>query len=413
MNPFEQKPILIEDCIMDWASLYKSSYNKQDIDPYTRLRILMINAIETKTAAFSHAFNKSCYDNDLRREIALIGVLEQQQQSLVNSLKPIDETILETSISFEHLEIELLAVLSQEEKDSYVRQALRFTLLEDLDHLYRFANLLDFDSETPAQSIVGSTVDITPGRSSIACHRHPFDSIKNQVSFNAQDIKTSLNILIVTALKHKAMSFYMHSGNYYYNDLGRKLFLEICMIERQHLSLFNSLWDSNLTWLQNLLLQEYTECYLYYSFYECESDAEIKSIWEFGLQQELSHLHKAAELLSKYEKESKVEALRNMSFPAPLNFTDNSDFVKQVLKEEILLTSNKEEYISINNLPQNHEFYFYQNRINHNIDDVASHKIIAQHQQKFNVDYRTELKENPILELSDRTTDNTSIARIK
>lgn len=44
------------------------------------------------------------------------------------------------------------------------------------------------------------------------------------------------------------------------------------------------------------------ECYLYYSFYEDERDANIKRIWELHLTQELAHLHKVAELLSKYEK---------------------------------------------------------------------------------------------------------------
>ena len=39
------------------------------------------------------------------------------------------------------------------------------------------------------------------------------------------------------------------------------------MIEEQHVSQYESLQDPHATWLEMLLLHEYTECYLYYSCY--------------------------------------------------------------------------------------------------------------------------------------------------
>jgi hypothetical protein len=42
---------------------------------------------------------------------------------------------------------------------------------------------------------------------------------------------------------------------------------------------------------------------------------------------------------------------------------------------------------------------------------VASHTRRRQHQQKYGEDYRAEAKPNPVRELSDRKTDNTTIAR--
>ena len=42
------------------------------------------------------------------------------------------------------------------------------------------------------------------------------------------------------------------------------------MVEEQHVTQYGGLMDPNCTWLENLLLHEYTECYLYDSFYEDE-----------------------------------------------------------------------------------------------------------------------------------------------
>lgn len=55
------------------------------------------------------------------------------------------------------------------------------------------------------------------------------------------------------------MNFYMNLGNTYFNDLGRQLYLEIAMIEEQHVTQYGSLLDPTCTWLKNLLLHEYTE----------------------------------------------------------------------------------------------------------------------------------------------------------
>ncbi|MPN49568.1 hypothetical protein SDC9_197190 [bioreactor metagenome] len=62
-------------------------------------------------------------------------------------------------------------------------------------------------------------------------------------------------------------------------------------------------------------------------------------------------------------------------------------------------------------LPKNHEYFFYQDRVNHDLNTVASHNVVVQHQQKYNVDYRAESQINPVPELNDRTKDNVEIAR--
>ncbi|WP_294855911.1 hypothetical protein [uncultured Oscillibacter sp.] len=411
MNPFEQKPVQIKDTIMDWSALYPIPYNKMTVDPYTKVRIILMNGIEVEAVMFKHQFHRNCPNNDLRRELALSRRIEQQQQKRINWLKPIDETQLETTIGYEHVAVDLTAWLAQNEPNSYVKQALDFALLEDFDHLYRYSNLLDLDAQIPAQQLVKSYVDITPGRPTIAEHRFPFESVKTPVDFKTADIRTMLNTLIITAGEQQTMNFYMNLGNTYCNDLGRQLYQEIAMIEEQHVSQYGSLLDPNCTWLENLLLHEYTECYLYYSFYQDELDVNVKSIWELHLQQEIAHLHKAVELLRKYENKDWQQVIPGGEFPKLLQFHDTRDYVRQILGQQILLTANREQYTPVPELSKSHDFFFYQNKVNHDVNAVASHNVIAQHQQKYNVDYRAEAQTNPVHELTDRTVDNTTIAR--
>ncbi|HPU66959.1 MAG TPA: hypothetical protein PLK57_02755 [Clostridiales bacterium] len=413
MNPFEQKPMNLTDGIMDWCTVYPKPYCKNTVDPYTKVRIILMNGIEVEAIIFKHQFSRNCNNNDIRRELALTRRIEQQQQKHINWLKPIDETPLETTIGYEHVAVDLTAWLAQNEPDPYVKQALDFALLEDFDHLYRYANLLDLDAQIPAQQLVKSYVDITPGRPTIAEHRFPYDSIKYHVDFKKADLQTMLNTLIITAGEQQTMNFYMNIGNTYYNDLGRELYLEIGMIEEQHVSHYGSLLDPNCTWLENMLLHEYTECYLYYSFYEDETDPNVKSIWEMHLQQEIAHLHKAAEMLKKYENKDWQQVIPGGDFPKLLKFHDTRDYVRMILDKQILLTANREQYAPVSDLPADHEFFFYQNKVNHNVDAVPSHKVIVQHQQKFNIDYRAESNPNPVQALTDRTMDNTTIARTK
>lgn len=412
INPFELQPKKVEEGIKDWLNTYPKPYDKQTVDPYTKIRIILMNGIEVEEVIFKHEFHRMCQDNDLRRELALTRRIEQQQQKRINWLKPIDEKVIETAIGYEHLATDLTAWLALNEPDPYLKQALDFALLEDFDHLYRFANLLNLDEQIPAEQLVRKYVDIIPGRPTIAEHRHPFDSPRNPIDFKAADNRTKLNSLIIVAAEQQTMNFYMNLGPYYYTDLGRQLYLEIAMIEEQHVTHYGSLLDPKCTWLENMLLHEYMECYLYYSFYEDEVDPYIKTIWEMHFEQEVAHLHKAAELLAKYENKQWQQVIPDGIFPKLLHFQDTRDYVRKVLGEQILLTANRENYVNVQTLPRDHEFFSYQNTVNHDVATVPSHVTVARHQQQYNTDYRSESAPHPVEALRDRTTDNTSIARV-
>jgi len=401
----------MEDGIMDWAAIYPKPYDKKTVDPYTKTRIILMNGIEAEAIVFKHQFHRNCQDNDLRRELALSRRIEQQQQKRINWLKPLDESVIETTIGYEHLATDLTAWMAMNEPDPHVKQTLDLALLEDFDHLYRYANLLELDEQIPAEQLVKKYVDIIPGRPTIAEHRHPFDTVRRPVNFKTADIQTMLNSLIIVSSEQQTMNFYMNLGTYYYNDLGRQLYQEIAMIEEQHVTHYGSLLDPNCTWLENLVLHEYMECYLYYSFAQDEVDSYIKSIWEMHFDQEVAHLHKAAELLSKYENKQWQQVIPGGKFPKLLKFHDTRDYVRKVLGEQILLTANRENYIPVQDLPKDHEYFFYQDKVNYDVHTVSSHLVIESHQDQYNTDYRYESAPHPVEALRNRVVDNTEIAR--
>ena len=46
MNPFEEKPQKIEKSFQSWNNVLVSPYDKQTVDPYTRLRVILMNGTE-------------------------------------------------------------------------------------------------------------------------------------------------------------------------------------------------------------------------------------------------------------------------------------------------------------------------------------------------------------------------------
>lgn len=411
VNPFEIKPVTFEKTVSCLSSIYPKPYRKEEVDPYTKLRIILMNGTEYEAIWFSHRFFRQCNNNDLRRSLALLRSTEQQQQKLLSCLKPLNESILETTIGYEHLAVDLTSALAKREKNQYVKAALDFALLEDFDHLYRYANLLEFDQGIQAEKLIGKLAEIMPGRPTVAEHRFPADDVKNFVDFNNADMLTKLNIAIITAAEQQTMNYYMNIAQFYSNDLGRKIYSEIGLIEEEHVTLYGSLSDTNKTFLENLLMHEYNEAYLYYSCYQSETDSKIKRIWEENFEKEIQHLHTAAQLLRTYEKKDYLEVIPKPEFDDLLVLSPSVDYVRETIKNTIENTGNNEGYISVNELPKEHRFFDYNNRVLGNVNEAPTHIIIDKHIEDFGKDYRYEVKNYPIDGLGDRKCDNTQIAR--
>jgi hypothetical protein len=388
-NPFEEKGIPLEDQIQSWSQLNVQPYNKMEVDPYTRTRIILMNGIEVEAAIFLHQLARHTADPDLKQRLAMMRRVEQQQQKRVNWLVPADESTLEVTIGYEQVAVDLTAYLARTEPDPYVKAALDFALLEDFDHLYRYANLLEIDENIPAQRIVGEMTEITPGRPTIAEHRHPFDDVRRPYDSRSADILTKLHVTTIVAGEQQTMNFYMNVGNRYPSMVGRGLYLEIGQIEEQHVTHYESLADPTMSWFERLLLHDYNEAYMYYSCMESEPDARIRGIWEHHLSIELGHIQGDLELMRRYENRDGTEMFP-AEFPQLTIMQSNKDYVRQVLRDQVFLTAQGTEFVPMSELSRDARYFWYQNRVNDGQGFVPSQSVIEAHVSSTGSDYRFE-----------------------
>ncbi len=414
MNPFKEMPKEGKIIFENWSALAAKPYDKKAVSPYTKTRVILMNGTEFESNAFLHQFSRHCFNNDVRRAIAYVRRQEQQQQKRISALKPINESILETTIAYEQLAVDLTADLAKKEKNPIVKSQLDFALLEDFDHLYRYSDLIDMEEGVDPATLVGKYTEITPARPTISEHRNPSDDIRRYINCWQDDLTTRLNTGIITAAEQQTMNYYMNIGNFYHSEMGRKLYTEIAMIEEQHVSGYESLMDPSSTWFECWVMHEYTECYLYYSCLMEESSEYIKDIWRKHFEQELSHLQIACNLLYKYEgREWEELFVSGQDFPALVKLQSNKDYIRDVIKNTAYNTGYREIVLNIKDLPSDTEFFKYQKVVNGNGQKVASHNVIEKYIKKYGEDYRYEDSPNPEKTLRDRKVDNIDLGRIK
>src|SRR5690606_21910642 len=111
-----------------------------------------------------HHFARTCPSMDVKRQLAEVRYIEQQQQKAVNWLLPGVSSALETTISYEQVAVDLTAWVARMEPDPYLKQAYEFGVLEDFDHLYRYSNLYEMIQHRKAERLVDELTEIIPGR---------------------------------------------------------------------------------------------------------------------------------------------------------------------------------------------------------------------------------------------------------
>lgn len=413
MNPFKELPKDSKINYASWNTLAVKPYNKNATDPYTKTRVILMNGTEFESNMFLHQLNRHCLNNDVRRVAAEVCRQEQQQQKRISALKPLDETILEHTIGYEQLAVDLTAEMAQKEPNPFVKAQLDFALLEDFDHLYRYADLLDMEEGVHAERLVGAYTEITPGRPTICEHRHPQDDIRRYINCWQDALITRLHTGIITAAEQQTMNYYMNISGFYHSDLGRKLYTEIAMIEEQHVSGYGSLMDPSSTWLESWVMHEYTECYLYYSCYQDETHPQIKKIWLMHFEEELKHLKIASDMLYKYEgREWEQLFVGGADFPSLIKLKSNKEYIREVLKT-VRLTAYKELTVPVNDMPDTANFFKYQRQVNASNNQVASHVVIDKYIAKHGEDYRYEDKPHVDKLLRNRKEDNTELGRKK
>src|SRR3546814_18930824 len=74
----------------------------------------------------------------------------------------------------------------------------------DLDHLYRYANLMDLMGEgRKAQDITGDLTEILPGRPPIFEHRDPRDELRQPMTLPAADTQSGMNALPIVSAEQQ------------------------------------------------------------------------------------------------------------------------------------------------------------------------------------------------------------------
>jgi hypothetical protein len=319
-----------------WKELVQPTYSKLDDDAFTRVRVILMNGVEAESIRFSHACGRM--NGAVQLELARLRRAEQHQQTMVNWLNPADQSVLETTIGFEQVAIEVTAAIALAEPDPYLAQVYRFGLLEDFDHLYRYSALMDRIEGKDANNLLQSYTDILPGRPTADEHRAPQDNLRTPYDRNSAALLTKLHALTLVGGEYQTHDYYMTVGPTYPDPLGRQLYAEIASIEEQHVTQYESIIDSGETWLEKLLLTQAAEAYTYWSCVQHEGNPRIKAIWERFLDYELGHVQFAAALLERFEKRDAQEII-NSSINIPIAFESHRDFVREVLRNEVNLTA--------------------------------------------------------------------------
>jgi hypothetical protein len=325
----------------DWKDIAgRVPYSKLDADAFSRVRVILMNGIESEAIRFSHVLARGA-NPELRRALARVRRKEQHQQTLVNWLNPADQSPLETTIGYEQVAIEVTAHIAQHEPDPYLAQVYRFGLLEDFDHMYRYAALLDRVEGKDANAILQGYTDVRPGRPTADEHRDPEDDLRRHYRRDTANPLSKLNSLTLVAGEYQTHDYYMHVGPFFADPVARRLYAEIASIEEQHVTQYESLADPAESWLERWLLHEATEVWNYWSCLQTEGDPRLKPIWERFLDYELGHLAVAKEQFQRIEKRDPAEVLPS-SLPDPIQYESHRRFVRDTLREIDLRTKGED-----------------------------------------------------------------------
>jgi hypothetical protein len=342
LDILKEKGVPLDRQVFTWRELAGKPYSKLNDDAFTRVRVILMNGIESEALRFGHSCARM--NRDLQGPLARVRRIEQHQQTLVNWLNPPDQSVLETTIGFEQVAIEVTASVAQNEPDPYLASVYRFGMLEDFDHLYRYSALMDRVEGKDANNLLQSYTDVRPGRPTSVEHRDPADDLRDCYDREKAQPITKLNALTIMAAEHQTHDYYMNVGPTYADPIGRQLYAEIASIEEQHVTQYESIIDARETWLEKWLLHEATEVYNYLSCAESESNARIKAIWERFVDYELGQLHFVMDLMKSIERRDPAQLLPS-SLPTRIKFESQRDFVRKVLSTEVDLRAAGTQFI--------------------------------------------------------------------
>src|SRR5215210_5745248 len=351
LNPWREKGIPLEQQYRSWRQIVKVPFDKREVDAYTRARVILMNGIENEAIIYSHNFARSAGDQAIRSLLAQTRRAESQQQMTVNWLNPADASVLETTIGYEQVAVDLTAYLARNEPDSYVRETFNFGLLEDFDHLYRYSELLDYLEGKDANTILQGKTEILPGRPTTDHHNDPVTRLRKHYEKNRALPLSKIHILTLLAGEQQTMNFYRTVGPLYGSQLARELYAEIGEVEEEHVTQYESLMDPTESCLERQVLHELTEVYNYLHCYHSETDPRIRQIWDEFLHMELTHLQLWGDMLRQCEG-VEPEVLFGSELTVEFRFQENKEYVRQVLAQQRDVRMVPYGYTTLDQVPE-------------------------------------------------------------
>ena len=363
-NPLEEKGIPVEKQLRSWQKIVQRPFDKNSVDCYSRTRQILMNGIEVEAWNFKHNFARNCADPEVKKLIALSRRIEDMQQTTVNWMTPACQTVLETTLGYEQVAVDLTAWLAQNEPDDYVKETFNFGLLEDFDHLYRYSQWAYMMDGILPDNILQGMTDVVISRPTQNHHNDNSIRLRNHYDRKTASPQTKVNIYTLVSGEQQTHNFYAEHGMMYANDDLRRTYGEICDVEEEHVTMYESLIDPEETPFEKLLLHEFTEVCTYYNCYKDEVDEQLKQIWEEFLAFELGHLQVAADLLKKHEKRDPEEIIGD-KIVLPCHFESQKEYVTNILENEIdKRLDGGTGYTTIDKLPDNWASYDAQKIVN-------------------------------------------------
>ncbi len=374
MNVLKEKGIPIDKQIRTWHDIVKRPFNRTDVDNYTRTRQILMNGIETEAWTFKHCFVRKSDDMELNKLLVRTRRIEDMQQTTVNWLSPFNQTVLDTTLGYEQVAVDLTAWLAQNEPDKYVKETFDFGLLEDFDHLYRYSQFAYMIEETDPNEILHKMTDVVIGRPTQYHHNCNALRIRKPYDRETASPQTKVNILTLISGEQQTHNYYAEHGFMYGNTDLKRLYAEICDVEEEHVTMYETLVDPNETMFEKWLLHEFTEVCNYYNCYEDEVDERLKLVWEEMMQMEIGHLQAAAEMFKKYEDRDPEEVI-GTELVLPCRFMSQKKYVTKVLKEEVgKRVIENGEYAFVDELDEDWASYKVQEKVNE--DGAPSEKAV-------------------------------------
>ncbi|MGB9937025.1 MAG: hypothetical protein ACPK7O_04845 [Methanobacterium sp.] len=399
-KPFNMESIPVEEQFMNWDEIVPEPYDKLNVDPFTRTRGILMNGIETNGVMMSHAIERMTNEPEIKKVIGQMRRADSMQQQVINWLNPADQTVLETTIGYEQVAVDLTANLAKNEPDQYVKSALDFALLEDFDHLFRFGVMLETLENGDPETITKGKTEIKPGRPTILHHRHPDESMRKHYDKDEANLKTKMNYHTITSGEQQTMLFYKEHGFMYSDPITKKLYSEIADVEQEHTTQYGQLGDPNETMLEKSAMMQLTEAYNYYSCAKTESDPRMKKLWENFAKMDIEHFNKCAELIKKYEGRDIEDIMKEDTIKSLIVFESNKDYVNKILEEQIDLMPSNMEFVRLADLPDDWSSFMFQITVNK--ATVPSEQVVKKSKSQLAKKEDAEIYQNVKTQMVDR-----------